>query len=107
MGDFKIIRIRHYKWFLEFIWWCIKDMCHPVECYKFGLIQENWEDFNTRLYFDANPKGVAAIKELEQKFKEISAAYEVIFLYFFSFLFIWISIYVCHGVVGKSYINCS
>jgi hypothetical protein len=67
MGNFKINRPRQYKWFFEFIWWCIRDICtEPIGFFKYKIAQENWGDFNTRLYFDTDPE----IRELERDFKE-------------------------------------
>lgn len=70
MGDFKINRLQHYLWFFDFLWWCIKDMVHPIDCIRYGLIQENWQDFKTRMYFDANPEGMATIKRLEETLRK-------------------------------------
>ena len=66
MGNFKINKWYHYKWFFDFIWSSLKDLTSPKECFKYGLIQENWGDFKTRLHIDGDPE----IKKLEQDFIE-------------------------------------
>jgi hypothetical protein len=71
MGRFKINRWRHYKWFFNFIWWCIKDFFQtPADCFnEIGLWKENWEDFNTRLYFDTDPEALETTRRLNELFK--------------------------------------
>lgn len=65
-------KIKHIGWFFKFIWNCICDVfSEPIAFFECKIAQENWQDFKTRLYFDADPEGIAFTKEMSQRLNEI------------------------------------
>jgi hypothetical protein len=47
------IRIKYIVWFFQFILYCIRDLTQePIGFFKYGILKENWNDLNIRIYFD-------------------------------------------------------
>ena len=66
-------KIKHIGWFFGFIWNCIDDLIHaPIDCFnEIGLWKENWQDFNTRIYFDTDPEAIELTKNLARQLEKI------------------------------------
>ena len=67
-------KIKHVGWFFGFIWNCIDDLIHaPIDCFnEIGLWKENWQDFNTRIYFDTDPEAIELTKRLARELEKIN-----------------------------------
>jgi len=64
-------KIKHVGWFFGFLGNCVRDVCtEPIDFFKYKIGQENWEDFNTRIYFDTDPKAKKTLEELDEAIKQ-------------------------------------
>ena len=64
-------KVKHIGWFFSFIWNCISDLRYGMDCFnEIGLWKENWQDFNTRIYFDTDPEAIEMMARLDKDLKE-------------------------------------
>lgn len=61
-------KFKYIGWFFSFIWQSIMDLQYPKEFFgKYGLLNENWVDFQTMISLDNDPEIKRLLEEIAKK----------------------------------------